>query len=255
MAEKTRSYKSDQLPGGKLWTPSAVMKKALADIDPTNDLCESIIGLNDWLQKGTPNFSQRTVSTMVEVLRNSTMPWFLRQDKEMRDKITNLAKKRSKLVRQEDRVPVERRLKRKRAREVEMGKVRQLKRMKKQKEIEETEILTKVEAVEEELAKASDCTANQQEVSRVGILKKQLQVRQPGKRLSVRVKGKKKTSDELLRELIPLIEEAEMAQAKEVETLLAKGWVQTVSDSLRWDQIAIFQQFITLYLDSKPRSQ
>ncbi len=78
---------------------------------------------------------------MVEVLRNSTMPRFLKQDKEMRDKIINLAKKRSKRVRQEDRVLAEqRRLKRKRAREVEMekGKVRQLKRMKKQKEIEET---------------------------------------------------------------------------------------------------------------------
>ncbi len=54
-------------------------------------------------------------------------------------------------------------------------------------------------------------------------MKKQLLVRQPGKRVSVSVKGKKKTSDELLWELIPLIKEAEMAQAKEVETLLVEG--------------------------------
>ena len=105
------------------------MKKALADVGPTNDLCEGILGLNDWLQKVTPNLTQRTVSTMVEVLRNSTMPWFLKQNKETRDRIINLARRRSKRVRQEDHILGEqRRLKRKHAKELEIekGKVRKL---------------------------------------------------------------------------------------------------------------------------------
>lgn len=55
--------------------------KALQSIQPTNDLCEGILGLNDWLQKQTPNFSQSTVSGMVEILNNSTMPWFWKQDR------------------------------------------------------------------------------------------------------------------------------------------------------------------------------
>lgn len=106
ITEKLRSYKADQLPGGKLWSPSETVKTVLAEVEPTNDLCESILGLNDWLQKVTPNFTQRTVSGMVEVLRNSTMPWFLKQDKDM---IINLARRRSKRVKQEDHALAEQR--------------------------------------------------------------------------------------------------------------------------------------------------
>ena len=226
MAEKLRLYKADQLPGGRLWFPCDAVKKALAHVEPTNDLCEGILGLNDWLQKVTPNLSQRTVSTMVEVLRNSTLPWFLKQDKDMRDRIINLARKRSRRVRQEDcKLREQRRMKRKRAREVEIekGKARKLKRMKKQKEIEETEILTTVEEVEEALARASGRTERQQEASRVEILKKQLQARQPEKRVTVSLKGKKKTSDELLRELVSLLEEAELVQERQLSALLVEG--------------------------------
>ena len=39
---------------------------ALAKIQPTNDICEGILGLNDWIQKHTPNFNHRIVSGMVE---------------------------------------------------------------------------------------------------------------------------------------------------------------------------------------------
>ena len=63
MAEKLRLYKADQLPGGKSWSPSDAIKKALAPVEPTNDLCEGILGLNDWRQKVTPNCSQRSCTS------------------------------------------------------------------------------------------------------------------------------------------------------------------------------------------------
>ena len=69
MLDKLKTYKAEQLPGGKLWNPDQATRKALAKIQPTNDLCEGILGLNDWIQKRTPNFNQRTVSGMVEVLK------------------------------------------------------------------------------------------------------------------------------------------------------------------------------------------
>jgi len=225
MAETLTSYKADQLPGGKLWSANDRVKKALADVTPTNDLCEGILGLNDWLQKVTPNLSQRTVSTMVEVLRNSTMPWFLQQDKETKDKIINLARRRSKKEKEDDRTLGEqRRLKRKRATEVEVekGKVRQIKRMKKQ-ELEETEQVTTVEAVEYSLAQALGRTAKQQETSRVDILRKQLQLWQPGRRVTVSLHGKKSSSEELLRELVKLIEDAETSNRERLEALLVEG--------------------------------
>lgn len=98
MADKVRKYKADQLPGGKLWEPSSEIREKLKDTDPTNDLYESVLGLNDWLQKRNPNYSQRTVSTMVEVLRNATMPWFVKQEREMKNKIIKLARVRANKV-------------------------------------------------------------------------------------------------------------------------------------------------------------
>lgn len=78
-----------------------------------------------------------------------------------------------------------------------------------QKELEETELHTTVERIEEVLADAPGRTAKQIEVSKVDILKKQ---RQPGKRIVITVKGRKKTSEQLLQELVPLVEKAEIAQ-------------------------------------------
>ena len=69
--------------------------------------------------------------------------------------------------------------------------------MKKQKELEETETLTTVDAVEEELARAPGRTAKQEEASSIDILQKQPQVQQPGKQVTVSLKANK-----LLRELI-----------------------------------------------------
>ena len=68
MADKMQRCKSDQLLGGELWNPSEKVKSLLANLEPIKDVCESILGLNDWLQKSTQNLSQRTVTTMVEVM-------------------------------------------------------------------------------------------------------------------------------------------------------------------------------------------
>ena len=74
MLDKLKTYKAEQLPGGKLWNPDQATRKALANTQPTNDLCEGILGLNDWIQKHIPNFNQRTVSGMVEVLKTPPCP-------------------------------------------------------------------------------------------------------------------------------------------------------------------------------------
>ena len=118
MADKIQAYKSDHLPGGELWNPSEKVKSLLFNLEPTNDMCESILGLNDWLQKSTQNLSQRTVTTMVEVMRNATMPWFLKQEKAVKDDIITLARQKVHRIKQEyNRKEEERRLQRKRTRE------------------------------------------------------------------------------------------------------------------------------------------
>ena len=44
---------------------------------PNNDICESILGLNDWITTQTQNLSQITKSTLVEVKKKNEMARFL----------------------------------------------------------------------------------------------------------------------------------------------------------------------------------
>ena len=57
----------DQLPGGNYWNPSEEDKLLLQQLVPNNDICESILGLNDWISNQKPNHKQKTKLTLVEV--------------------------------------------------------------------------------------------------------------------------------------------------------------------------------------------
>ena len=64
-----------QLPGGKYWDPEPSVKKVLAELKPSNDLCESILGLNDYLTTAIPNLHQMAHSNLVQLKKNHTMKW------------------------------------------------------------------------------------------------------------------------------------------------------------------------------------
>ena len=98
MALKLASYKEDQLPGGKHWAPSPSVREALKNVEATNDACESVLGLNDWLQKTTPNMAQRTVSAMVQTKKNKTLEWLLSQNQQHTDSVINLARSKAKTI-------------------------------------------------------------------------------------------------------------------------------------------------------------
>ena len=49
MSSKLCTYAQNQLPGGMYYDPEPAIKKILENISPSNDLCESILGLNDYL--------------------------------------------------------------------------------------------------------------------------------------------------------------------------------------------------------------
>ena len=65
MRDKLCAYAKDQLPGGKYWDPEPSVKKVLAELKPSNDLCESILGLNDYLTTTIPNLHQMARSNLV----------------------------------------------------------------------------------------------------------------------------------------------------------------------------------------------
>ena len=75
MRDKLKSYAKDQLPGGKYWDPPPNVAKILEEIEPSNDVCESILGLNDWLQTSMPSASQLTKRNIIEAKKNKTVEW------------------------------------------------------------------------------------------------------------------------------------------------------------------------------------
>ena len=47
MERKLATYAQHQLPGGIYWDPEPKIKGNLCKLEPSNDICESILGLND----------------------------------------------------------------------------------------------------------------------------------------------------------------------------------------------------------------
>ena len=62
MKEKLCTYAKDQLPGGKFWDPEPAVEAVLKSIRLNNDVCESILGLNDYLATSIPNMHQMSRS-------------------------------------------------------------------------------------------------------------------------------------------------------------------------------------------------
>jgi hypothetical protein len=76
MRSKLRTYARDFLPQGKYWDPPENVQKILKSIQPSNDICESILGLNDWLHNNNmATASQRTKRNLIEAKKNKTMGW------------------------------------------------------------------------------------------------------------------------------------------------------------------------------------
>ena len=75
MRMKLCSYAQKQLPGGCFWNPDQKIKDILCQLKPSNDICESILGLNDYLTTVIPNLNQIARSNLVQVKKNKTLNW------------------------------------------------------------------------------------------------------------------------------------------------------------------------------------
>ena len=93
MKLKLTEYAKNQLPGGRYWEPEPGVKAVLRNLKPNNDLCESILGLNDYLSTAIPNMHQLTRSNLVEIKKNKTMKWFRELPQNERQAVSYLAKK------------------------------------------------------------------------------------------------------------------------------------------------------------------
>ena len=99
MNSKLITYAKNQLPGGKYWNPEPAVEATLKRLKPNNDLCESILGLNDYLTTTIPNLHQLTRSNMIQVKKNKMMQWFHKLAQVEQQAIVKLAvKKRGQVM-------------------------------------------------------------------------------------------------------------------------------------------------------------
>ena len=75
MEMKLSAYAKDQLPDGKYWDPEPSVRGILTQLKPTNDVCESVLGLNDYLTTAVPNLHQTARSNLVQIKKNKTLKW------------------------------------------------------------------------------------------------------------------------------------------------------------------------------------
>ena len=91
MQSKLSSYVQNYLPGGIYWDPEPKIKEILAELDPSNDLCESILGLNDYLNTAIPNMHQVTRSNLVELKKNKKIQWLQQLRRSQQSDVIDLA--------------------------------------------------------------------------------------------------------------------------------------------------------------------
>ena len=91
MEQKLQNYAANQLPGGKYWSPTPKVKAVLSEISPSNDICESILGLNDYLSTAIPNTHQQTRSNLTQIKKNRTITWLEELPQQQQDTVVQLA--------------------------------------------------------------------------------------------------------------------------------------------------------------------
>ncbi len=102
MKEKLCTYAANQLPGGTYWDPvDPMIRKELKALQPSNDLCESILGLNDYLTTAIPNLNQMSRSNLIEIKKNHTIEWLNELPRAEQDNIMKLAVKSRATVQRE----------------------------------------------------------------------------------------------------------------------------------------------------------
>ena len=92
MNAKLSSYAQNQLPGGKYWEPEPDVERILKSLKPNNDVCESILGLNDYLSMVMPNLHQMSKSNLVQAKKNKTMQWLNALPSDQQHNIVELAR-------------------------------------------------------------------------------------------------------------------------------------------------------------------
>lgn len=182
MKEKLCSYAENQLPGGCYWEPDEKVKEILREVRPSNDVCESILGLNDYLTTAVPNLHQLAQSNLVQVKKNGSLKWLSNLKEEDQSAVIDMAVRRRRLVNKECRDEENARAQQRKQKMLQenVKRVAQEKKLYEEKEkllqahliTSSNELIKELHAVDKELL-----SATKKKNKKVEILKTQVRIR------------------------------------------------------------------------------
>ena len=210
MNAKLSSYAENQLPGGRYWDPEPDVRSVLKSLKPNNDLCESILGLNDHLSIVMPNLHQMSKSNLVQARKNKTTKWLDTLPNDQQRAIVDLARQNRRQVKEDYQRAEDDRCK---FRREKMIREKNRRDTLQKRAAEEKERLTKIHvvtSVEElksvlsEIDEESISTAKKGQKKRA-LLKEQIKIRKTVYRESINIpfttKGKQRPLSYIIREL------------------------------------------------------
>ena len=216
MREKLCMYAQNQLPGGKYWDPPEPdVKRALAELKPSNDLCESILGLNDYLTTAIPNLHQMARSNLVEVKKNKTLQWLGSLTNDQQCEVIDLAVKKRLSVQREYKSEEEQRIKQRRQNMVQANVRREA--MKRKEKLERDELSQQhLITTPDELCQALldieslPLTAAKMKAQKLSLIKTQFKIRKKILHQNIHItfsrSGKHRPIDDIISELSEYIQ-------------------------------------------------
>ena len=220
MKKKLYAYAKNQLPGGLYWDPEGEVKEILKKLPPTNDLCESLLGLNDHLTTSIPNLCQLTRSNLIETKKNKTMQWLDELPQEERDQVVNFAVRLREKVKSDYREEREH-VKAQRSKKLMEQKQRRdaLKRRAQEElnKLDKLHLITSVAELREAIANIdeSELSAAKKRDKKMSLLKDQINIRKKVYKENIRIPfsqgGKKRPVATIASELMEFMASSELS--------------------------------------------
>lgn len=215
MKSKLSSYAQNYLPGGIYWDPEPKIKEILAKLNPSNDLCESILGLNDYLNTAIPNMHQVTRSNLVQLKKNKTVQWLQQLPQSQQSDVIDLAvssRREACASRKDDDAKV---IKQRRDNMIQAHSRLQALRRKEQTEkhkllkehliTSSEELYQSIVTIDEEVS-----TATKRRAKKLALLKIQIKIRKKILKQNIRIvfthSGKHRPIDDVIQELASFID-------------------------------------------------
>ncbi len=223
MKNKLCAYAKNQLPGGIYWEPEPAVRAILAKLKPTNDLCESILGLNDHLTTGIRNLSQLTRSNLIEVKKNKTVQWLNTLPQEKQQEVVKMAAKRRTQVKKDYQGEQEM-IRVQRTKKLLLEKQKRRKRAEEQLlKLSRVHLIASPSELRAALSKIdqSSISAAKKRTMKMSLVKDQINIRKKVHKQTIRIPftqcGKKRSLDTVISELTEFITSQQESSAQSLQ--------------------------------------